>query len=102
MSGWFLVVRCLFFLPLPTYLLPTFDSDSSTTPKSKALNALRLSRRLTFGHFYSSHRPKQDSKMSDVESVSTISAVDSVTAVGETKAANGGKRWGPIEVSFHV
>ncbi|GAB7322087.1 hypothetical protein MBLNU13_g03121t1 [Cladosporium sp. NU13] len=43
--------------------------------------------------------------MSDIESDSTTLAVDSVTTVGESRgkpsvnqAANGGKRWGPIEL----
>lgn len=47
--------------------------------------------------------------MGDAESDTTISAVDSATTVGKIKGkpsvkkdANGGKRWGPVDVSFHA
>ena len=39
--------------------------------------------------------------MSDLESVSTISVVDSVMPLVE-QAAKGGTRWTPEQASFHI
>ena len=59
-------------------------------------------------HLYSS---KHAVKMSDVESESTIRADEGVTAVTKPKrktgkvnkqVANGGKRWTPAQVRFHI
>jgi hypothetical protein len=111
MPRWFFVIRCSFFLSLPAFLpyanplRPNHNSKICYTDSAPTISVVEpLAPSTTLP------QPKHKFKMSDVEGVSTISAVDRATTVTKPegkpkvnkKAANGGKRWTSEQVSFPV
>ena len=109
MPKWFLVVPCLFFLPLATFFSCASLLEPKYDPTINGLGSKPIIPAVEVEPFYISSPSRASSKMSDIESNTTTSAVESATTVGKIKRkpsvkkdANGGKRWGPVDVSFHV